>query len=316
VGHRAGRSLPGRHRSGGGLLGAEVVAQGTSKVQRTKDRVRGSGGVALVLFAAVIALVLACRKWDNPLDPTGNHPPAVPKYPSPADSSIRTNVGLVLSWHSYDPDSGDTAYFDVFMGTASPPGLLQAGWTDTTFQPTNLACSTEYHWRVIAYDNHGDSTVGPLWQFQTVAPLTVTAPDTGERLRMYTTDTIAWTGGQPIVDSTVLYRSVDDGASWNRLGRATSPGQFVWQVPGPMTDSARVKVVAYASTDTMTGTSSRFAIEDTLSSSGMDVTSPDSGSVWTRGSARNAISSARTRGADSDDDGLIPIPGGSLKGSR
>ena len=293
-----------------------MVAQGTSKVQRTKDRVRGSGGVALVLFAAVIALVLACRKWDNPLDPTGNHPPAVPKYPSPADSSIRTNVGLVLSWHSYDPDSGDTAYFDVFMGTASPPGLLQAGWTDTTFQPTNLACSTEYHWRVIAYDNHGDSTVGPLWQFQTVAPLTVTAPDTGERLRMYTTDTIAWTGGQPIVDSTVLYRSVDDGASWNRLGEATSPGQFVWQVLGPATESARVKVLVHASNDTMTGTSSRFAIEDTLSSSGIDVTSSVDGSAPTSGPVHKAASPGLTRSADSHDVGTISVIGVSLKGSR
>jgi len=258
-----------------------------------------------------MALMLTCRKWDNPLDPTGNRPPAVPKYPSPADSSIRTNEGLVLSWHSYDPDSGDTAYFDIFIGAASPPSLFQAGWTDTTFQPTNVACSTEYYWRVIAYDNHGDSTVGPIWQFQTYPALGVTAPDTGEQLPMYSQDTVTWTGGPPgTADSTVLYLSVNNGASWISLGRATTPSQFVWQVPGPATESARVKVVAYASTDTVTGTSGRFAIEDTLSLPGVDVTSPDSGS------AHSATSSGRTRGADSDDDGSIPILGASSKGSR
>jgi hypothetical protein len=212
-----------------------------------------------------LALLVTCRKWDNPLDPTGNHPPAVPKYPSPADSSIRINVGLVLSWHSYDPDSGDTAYFDIFMGTTSAPGLVQAGWTDTTFQPTNVACSTEYYWRVIAYDNHGDSTVGPVWQFTTAASISVTAPDSGQQLRINSQDTITWTGGPPAVDSTVLYRSLDDGASWNRLGRATSVGQFVWQVPAPATGSARVKVKDYVLADTMAGISGRFEIQDTTS---------------------------------------------------
>ena len=300
------------------------------------DRVGGSGGVALVLLVACMALVLTCRKWDNPFDPTGNHPPAVPKYPSPADSSIRINVGLVMSWHSYDPDSGDTAYFDIFMGAASPPGLVQAGWTDTTFQPTNVACSTEYYWRVIAYDNHGDSAVGPLWQFQTVAPLTVTAPDTGERLKMYTTDTITWTGGPSIVleaggagvhelhaagilaasDSIVVHRSTDDGVSWIRLGRATTPGQFAWQVPAPATEYARVKVVAYASTDTVTGTSGRFAIEDTLTWSAMGVTSPDSRPVWTIGTVHHVTGSGVTKGADSHDRRSTSIPGASSKGSR
>ncbi len=242
-----------------------------------------------------MVLMPACRKWDNPIDPTGNRPPIVPSYPRPTDAGVGRDSGLVLSWHSYDPDEGDTAYFDILLGTASPPGLVQAAWTDTIFQPTNLASSTEYYWQVIAYDNHGDSSFGPLWQFQTAALISITAPETGERLRMYTQDTITWTGGPTVLrrasnptqvtlaadggkrlamtkapvspdalDSTVVFRSTNDGASWIRLGQATIPGQFIWEVPAPATESARVRVRAYAATDTMTGTSGRFAIEDTL----------------------------------------------------
>ena len=241
-----------------------MVAREESEVRRTKDRLQGSGAAALATCVAFLTLMSGCRKWDNPLDPVGNRPPTVPSYPRPADSGLGRDSGLVLAWHSFDPDEGDTAYFDIFLGTASPPVLVQTAWTDTTFQPTSPASPAEYHWRVIAYDNHGDSAVGPLWQFQTAVPITVSAPDSGDRLRMYTTDTVVWTGGPTASDSAVLYQSADDGASWNRLGKATISGQFIWQVPAPATESARVRVRAYVATDTMTGMSRRFAIEDTL----------------------------------------------------
>jgi len=267
-----------------------MVASGKSEYRSPKSEV--AGGLGLALLVALFALALTCRKWDNPLDPTGNHPPTVPSHPHPADSGIGTNVGLVLSWQSQDPDSGDTAYFKVFFDTVSSPHLVKDSCTTTAFQPDSVDYSAEYYWRVIAYDNHGDSAVGPLWQFQAVSPLTVTAPDSGDRLRMYSTDTITWTGGPSgarrtsggsrivlrtdgvrssvnhavvslaAADSIVIQRSTDDGVSWIRLGRATTPGQFAWQVPAPATEYARVKVVAYASTDTITGTSGRFAVED------------------------------------------------------
>jgi hypothetical protein len=202
---------------------------------------------------------------------------------------------LVLSWQSHDPDVGDSAHYHVFFDTISPPRLVDSTCADTTFRPTNVATMAQYYWRVTAYDNHGDSAVGPLWQFQTVAPLTVTAPNGGDRLKIYSTSTITWTGGPSIglsgggvcelhaagilaaSDSVVIHRSTDDGASWIRLGQATAPGQFVWQVPGPATESARVKIVAYVWIDTLTGTSGRFAIEESLPASGTGVTAPGSG---------------------------------------
>jgi len=242
-----------------------MVTRRKSESQRTMDNARGSGRVALTALVAVTALVVACRSWDNHFDPIGNHPPTTPSRPSPADSGVVGDSGLVLSWHSHDQDSGDTVDFDISLGTASPPSLVQSGWNDTTFRPTNVAGMTQYYWRVTAYDNHGDSAVGPLWQFQTAAPISVTAPDTGERLEMYTTDTVSWIGGPPAVESTVLYWSVNDGATWNRLGRATSPGQFVWQVPEPATGSARVKVTDHVLADTLAGISGRFEIQDTTS---------------------------------------------------
>ncbi len=233
------------------------------------DIVRGGGRSALTALVAVTALALTCRKWDNRLDAIGNHPPAVPANPSPADSGIAPDSGLVLSWHSHDQDDGDSVYFTILFDTITPPETVAADWTDTTCALTRLDSPRRYYWQVIASDNHDTSTAGPVWQFQSVAPLSVTAPDTGERLKMYTTDTIDWTGGPSgAADSIVIHRSTDDGLVWIRLGQATTPGQFIWQVPGPATESARVKLVAYASTDTMTGMSGRFAIVDSTAASG------------------------------------------------
>jgi len=252
---------------------------------------RMAGRLGLLLLVGV-ALLSTCRKWDNPLDPTGNHPPWVPANPHPGDYGFGPSDGLALFWESHDPDDGDRAYFAVAFGTDSPPLVFKETGFDTILRPTGVACSTRYYWQVKAYDDF-DTVTGPVWRFQTVPRLIVAVPDTGEQLRMYTTDTIVWTGGPPgptcaagatpIVigaggrsgstfnaaalagaDSTVVSRSTDDGVSWIRLGRATTPGQYVWEVPAPATESARVRVQVFAVTDTMTAKSGRFEILDTI----------------------------------------------------
>jgi len=420
-----------------------MVAGGKSEGQRTKDKARDSGSVVLAVLLAVLAIVPACRKWDNPYDPFNNSPPAPPSNPSPDSGATLVGIRPQLSWTSVDPDSGDTARFhvyldtvsfdlrdtsqspdtskrlcvdwphdtlstlklsfsatyywqvlardnlgvdtigpvwcfttrdtnhapnqphsptpgdsstglmlhpvlswrcgdpdsadvlmyDVYFGTPDSQPLVRQGQRDSSYAPVDLQYDSPYCWRVVAWDESGDSTAGPLWRFRTAVLICVTAPDTGERLRMYVADTITWTGGPgegrillsasrpalrpPVVkslasglrrlasgvsvaaDSTVVYRSSDDGASWLRLGLATVPGQFVWQVPEPATESARVMVRAFASDDTMTGTSGRFTIYDTMPPSSIDVTSPGSTSVWAIGSVHDVTWSGGSDGVDS-----------------
>jgi len=293
-----------------------MVVRETSEARSTKSDVAGK--LVLGVLALAVALVLTCRKW--------NAPPEAPWHPGPDSAATGQGLGLVLSWQSHDPDEGDTVRFDVFLGTDSPPSLVGASQADTTFSTTDVVCSTEtqYYWRVIARDNHGDSAVGPLWQFTTAAMLLVTAPETGERLMIYSLDTITWTGGPTAAraaleaggkpsaagatrsaspldapDSTIVYRSTDDTALWARLGDATVPGQYVWQVSGPATESARVKVSVYALGGTITGTSGWFEVVDTLPPSAIDVTSPDSTSGWIIGSVHDVTWSGGIGGVDS-----------------
>jgi YVTN family beta-propeller protein len=412
------------------MPGKSEVRSQKSKVQSPQSKVNGR--VWLAILVAVLAFALTCRKWDNPHDTTGNRAPTVPSHPQPDSGATGRDPGLMLAWHSQDPDSGDTVRFEVFLGVADTQlPLVKDSLSDTTFQPSGLGWSTRYYWRIVAFDNHGavdsgpywqfttaaanraplvpyaptpDSGVtglflhtvlswksgdpdtgdtaaydvyfgttnppplvaqgqrdssytptlvygalyywqikakdnhgaessGPLWQFSTMAVLNITAPAAGARLRMYALDTIAWTGGpgdEPAksrgleskvkvqkariktaelgtgtagiidaADSTIIYRSTDDGVSWTRHDRASLPGQYFWQVPGPATKLGRIRLRAFAQGDTMTAISGLFEIYDTVRPSAIVVTSPTDSSVWAIGSVHDVTWTGGTDGADS-----------------
>jgi len=100
-----------------------------------------------------------------------NNPPNVPCNPSPQNGATAVSPDVVLSWTGGDPDPGDTVTYDVYFGTASSPPLLSSHQTTTTYDPPGtLSPSTQYYWKIVAQDNHGASTQGPVWSFTTAAP--------------------------------------------------------------------------------------------------------------------------------------------------
>jgi hypothetical protein len=112
-----------------------------------------------------------------------NNPPNVPSNPSPADHAIGISTGADLSWTGGDPDIGDTVTSDVYFGTSTSPPLVSNDQAATTYDPGTLSYNTHYYWKIMATDNHGASTTGPLWSFTTadITPPTVvrTSPRDG-----------------------------------------------------------------------------------------------------------------------------------------
>jgi len=96
-----------------------------------------------------------------------NHPPDEPTEPSPLDGANDVEVDITLTWTGGDPD-GDTVRYDVYFGTTNPPPKVVSNQTSTIFDPETLDYNTMYYWQIIAWDNHGASTGGPLWHFTTV----------------------------------------------------------------------------------------------------------------------------------------------------
>jgi hypothetical protein len=101
-----------------------------------------------------------------------NTTPNTPASPSPVNDARQTSQTAALSWTGGDADTGDTVTYDVYVGTASPPTSLACDDVSaTTCDPAgNFALSTRYYWQVVATDNWGGTTTGPIWTFVTYSP--------------------------------------------------------------------------------------------------------------------------------------------------
>ncbi len=73
-----------------------------------------------------------------------------------------------LIWTCSDPD-GDPLQYDLYVGTGNPPGIMDAGLTDTTFVLGGLHADTTYYWQVAASDTHKHRVLSPVWYFHTLA---------------------------------------------------------------------------------------------------------------------------------------------------
>ena len=97
-----------------------------------------------------------------------NQPPIQPSNPSPPNGSIDISIDTVLSWSCSDPD-GDDLIYNVYFGTEIDPPLVQFNHPDTFYNPGTLLNDTSYYWKIVAYDTSGDSTVGDVWSFSSIA---------------------------------------------------------------------------------------------------------------------------------------------------
>lgn len=96
-----------------------------------------------------------------------NESPEVPSDPSPPPDSLGVEETVTLSWTSTDPDG--TVLFDLHFGEARNALKLRfENESVTSYVPdTCLALTHFYFWRVIARDNHGATSLSPIWAFGT-----------------------------------------------------------------------------------------------------------------------------------------------------
>jgi hypothetical protein len=98
-----------------------------------------------------------------------NHSPNTPSNPSPADGAVDQAIDTDLSWTGGDPDVGDVVTYDVYLklSTSLTYNLVCNDVSTTTCNLGTLLNDTGFDWYVVATDNHGWNTTGPVWSFAT-----------------------------------------------------------------------------------------------------------------------------------------------------
>jgi hypothetical protein len=107
--------------------------------------------------------------WGNPdlgmtYVPTQNYPPNEPSDPDPYDGETDVELDADLFWTCTDPN-GDSLTYDVYFGTSSSPPLVSSGQIMSMYDPGTLTSGETYYWKIVAEDDEGESTEGPIWSF-------------------------------------------------------------------------------------------------------------------------------------------------------
>ena len=97
-------------------------------------------------------------------------PPLPPSNPSPPDNAINISINTNLYWDCSDPDEGDQLTYDVYFGTDSTPDngeLVSTNQTSTSYNPGTLSNEIDFYWKIVAHDDHSNTTTGDVWHFET-----------------------------------------------------------------------------------------------------------------------------------------------------
>jgi hypothetical protein len=190
-----------------------------------------------------------------------------PDTTPPEVTVVRPNGGEVLyvgtqdtiKWIATDNVGVDTVtiYYSVDGGGTYPCTVATGEPNDSTYVwtiPSTLSDNCKV--KVVAYDvfsNEGSDTSDSPF---TIAPppdvtppqVTVVRPNGGEVFYSGSQDTIKWVATDNVgVDSVNLYYSTDGGNTFPYTIATSEPNDstYIWTIPGTLSDSCRVKVVAY-----------------------------------------------------------------------
>jgi uncharacterized protein (TIGR02145 family) len=128
--------------------------------------------VLLRLVGLLFFLVLiSCEK-----DSSKSSVPSTPSNPSPYNTATGVSLSPNLTWTCSDPDSDPLTYDVYFDTTSNPTTVVVSNQSASTLGRSGLSNSIKYYWKVVAKDNHNNSTSSPIWHF-TTQPQTGTVTD-------------------------------------------------------------------------------------------------------------------------------------------
>ena len=134
------------------------------------------------IFFLMFTVTTGCDILPDLADLIGDdQPPSLPLSLSPENGAKDVTTNSTLSWSCSDPED-DPLTYDVYFGTSSKPQKANSNQSETTFDPGTLNNDEKYYWKIVAKDDHGNSTSSIVWSFTTEggkhfnAPFTTSSP--------------------------------------------------------------------------------------------------------------------------------------------
>jgi uncharacterized protein (TIGR02145 family) len=105
-----------------------------------------------------------------------NQPPAAPQLASPAHQAVNVPVQQIqFTWTAAIDPEADPVKYDLYVSTDATAGTkVAADINSVSYMLNNLVANTTYYWKVVAKDDHSNSTASGINQFTTgpVQPVT------------------------------------------------------------------------------------------------------------------------------------------------
>jgi len=191
--------------------------------------------------------------WEKPFywedTSPNNSPPNEPKHESPLNNTTDMSVNGNLFWFGDDPD-GHSVTYDVYLeaNDNTPDNIVCIHIASVMCDPGLLSYGIKYFWQVIATDELGRSSEGPVWNFTTIqsnnSPNKPFNPNPADNAIDQEINLIlVWLGGDPDGDKVTYYvyfeanDSTPDVLVCNEIsGSHCDPGpltygtQYYWRV--------------------------------------------------------------------------------------
>ena len=187
----------------------------------------------------------AFSSWSGPLSISICSTPGTPSSPSPSNGSTGVSSSPTLTWTGLNASS-----YDVYFGTSSNPPYVATTVTNS-YSVSGLSPNATYYWKIVAKDNCGSSTLGPVWSFTTILPVntsvTVLSPNGGEIIPSGSSYPIRWEA-PPQAFKFRLYYTTNRGVTWKGITEGyVTEKTHSWTVPAPgnTRKGCLVKVIGY-----------------------------------------------------------------------
>jgi PKD repeat protein len=166
-----------------------------------------------------------------------NMPPYEPSDPAPATGAISQSVDVGLSWTGGDPD-GDVVTYTIYLeADDDTPDLRVFAGQSATYAPGTLAADTHYYWQIIAVDEHGETTTGPVWDFTTSTEVPPMAPShlqatpvSSSQIRLDWQDNASNESGFTIYDGSIWVANIEADATSYTVGGMASDSYHCFRV--------------------------------------------------------------------------------------